>query len=104
VEANTKEAAKPDPKPASLGGRIITFVVGAGLLALAYWMFTHYTALDGTSYTGGSLRNRFWYWVICLVWSRPTAVVVGLLGLLVCFGAFAKDLRATDAPKANLPV
>lgn len=67
----------------SIGGRIIALALGVGVLALAYWMFTNYAMFDGTDVARG--RHALLKWVVSVAWSRPVAVVFGLVGLLIAF-------------------
>lgn len=90
---------KPEPNP--VVQKIVTALIGLGMIALAAYMFIEPASPLGGSDTTGR-KTGLMVTVIDWLWGWPGGIVLGLLGLLIVASLFMKgDADGEDNAPAS---
>lgn len=77
--------------PLTIKDRIGFFIFGGIALALGVYMVMEPVITQGDTSDVSRARTKIIVWIIEFIWSRPTGVVLGLLGLaILAAGIFSK--------------
>ncbi len=92
-------SAKPEPNPVIQ--KIVTALIGLGMLGFAVYMFIEPASPFGSTQTTGR-KGGFIMTVLDWIWGVSGGIVLALLGLLIVAGLFMKPQEEGGTePAAN---